>query len=172
MDNAAGVRLRPAALADAALLARLKHQAWLETYRGIYSDSLLDNFDEAAHAERFLQKIRGNEEQVWLVEADRVPAGYFCFGKPQVSSLQEKQALNALYLLKSFQRQGLGSAVFAWLNQECRRQAIPSFGCRCNLHNQSALAFYRAQGGQITAVDKGHADSREDQISLHFEIRD
>lgn len=81
MDNAAGVRLRPAAPADAALLARLKHQAWLETYRGIYSDSLLDDFDEAAQEDRFLQKIKEGEEQVWLIEVNQQPAGYFCFGK-------------------------------------------------------------------------------------------
>ena len=44
------------------------------------------------------------------------------------------------------------------------------FGCRCNEHNERALAFYRRQGGVEIARESGHADRSEDQISLLFHV--
>ena len=157
-----------AGLADR--LAKLKRRVWQETYTGIYPAQKFLEFDEAQHAEKFRRLIADPTNQVVLLGEEGQDAGYFVLGKPRLGWTELPISVNALYLISDFQHRGLGRQVWQEIERRVKQAGFTVFGCRCNEHNERALAFYFRQGGVIIARESGHADRSEDQISLLFQL--
>lgn len=69
---------------EAHLLSEFRQRVWDTTYRGIYPDEIIDNFDFDFHDERNLLWIKSDEFRVYFITADGEKAGYLI--------LQEKRA--------------------------------------------------------------------------------
>ena len=151
-------------------LTKLKRRVWQETYTGIYPAQKLLEFDEARHAEKFRRLIADPANQVVLLREDGQDAGYFVLGKPRPGWTGPPISVNALYLISDFQHRGLGRQVWQEIERRVKQAGFTVLGCRCNEHNERALAFYRRQGGVEIARESGHADRSEDQISLLFHL--
>ena len=151
-------------------LAKLKRRVWQETYTGIYPAAKLLEFDEARYAEKFRRLIADPANQVVLLREDGQDAGYFVLGKSRPGWSELPISVNALYLISDFQHRGLGRQVWQEIERRVKQAGFTVFGCRCNEHNERALAFYRRQGGVEIARESGHADCSEDQISLLFHV--
>ena len=52
--------IRKAKEEDCKILSIIKHKVWLTTYRGIYDDSDLDNYDYLYHENKFKSKLQTN----------------------------------------------------------------------------------------------------------------
>lgn len=89
-----------AAKEDAAAIIALRHQIWGTTYRGIYPDDMIDNFDWAWHREKELLRINDPEYSVYLLQKDDQSIGYLTISRTDGIVLQ------SLYILSEYQRQG------------------------------------------------------------------
>lgn len=155
---------------DAQLLARARRCAWRATYRGIYPDAWLDEFDLTAHTARERERLQEPNGQTWLVLDGARCAGYYSVGAPRYGAYKDfALCLNALYLLPGYQRRGLGREIFARVRAFARENEQSRFFCGCNLHNLPAQAFYRAMGGVVGKIDGGHENRAEDQLYFEFD---
>ena len=59
----------------------LRHQIWGTTYRGIYPDDMIDNFDWAWHREKELLRINDPVYSVYLLQKDDQNIGYLTMSR-------------------------------------------------------------------------------------------
>lgn len=152
---------------DAPLLSETRRKAWNVTYRGIYEDALIDNFDYALHRRNDEKRIA--EQEVYLMMDGEHCAGYFYYGAfPGEPYKDFALCLNALYILPPYQGMGLGGRVFSLMREVCRQRGLDKFFCGCNIHNTKAQGFYRKMGGVVGKIDGGHKRRAEDQMYFEF----
>jgi len=168
------VRFRAASEEDAHLLAMLRKQTRLETYRGIYSDEMLDNYDVLKNQTVFTEQIASGDQQLYLIEWKNEVVGYFGIGKPIYwypdNADRNGLFLNAMYLLKRFWRHGIGAAAMRFIRQKAKEQGKKNLYNNCNMHNENAIAFYKACGGNEIFSEGGHEDPAEDQMTFEYLI--
>lgn len=148
---------------DAAkIISELRREIWSTTYRGIYSDERIDNYNYEEHRQRDLRRIRDTSYRVYLIVNDGEPIGYFNFLTGETVYIQ------SLYVRREYQRQGIGKQAFSLLKEYCCTRGFDKFTCNCNSHNYPAQEFYRSMGGTVIRQDEGHADKYDDQITFEF----
>ena len=158
------LRFTLAKVSDAPIIASLRQRIWSTTYRGIYPDEAIDQYDMAARTQRDVEKIEDSTQRVYLIRDDEKPIGYFSF------SVTPKVHILSLYVLREYQRQGIGKAVFDHVRTYCRGNGVTSFTCNCNEHNTPARGFYEHMGGTVIKVDSGHENRQEDQVTYQFKV--
>ena len=148
---------------EARLLSEFRRKVWLSTYRGIYPDELLDNFDYDFHDSKNLSMINSEEFSVCFITANGEKAGYLI--------IQHKDPLyiQSLYLLSDFRRKGIGTKVFGFIRKHCQENGISKFYLGCHPENKNALCFYEKMGGTVTEKDIGHENNRENSFKIEFE---
>ena len=65
-----------ATVADALTIIGLRRRIWDTTYRGIYPDSMIDDFDWVWHKEKELSRIHLPAYSVYLIQKDGRDIGY------------------------------------------------------------------------------------------------
>lgn len=85
---------------DVPSIIALRQRIWGTTYRGIYPDSMIDNFDWDWHREMELLRVHHPAYSVYLVRKDRQDIGYLTINEADVITLQ------SLYISAEYQRQG------------------------------------------------------------------
>lgn len=93
-------------------LSKLKQQVWIETYSGIYSDSRIYDYDYEKNSEKFLNIINNPDVELYVVEDKGKLVGYMDCGAPYRPYKEYKQEIGLLYLLKEYQKQGIGKELF------------------------------------------------------------
>ncbi|MBQ2862332.1 MAG: hypothetical protein IJE83_06030, partial [Oscillospiraceae bacterium] len=81
---------------EAHLLSEFRQKVWATTYRGIYPDEIIDNFDFDFHDKRNLLWIKSEDFLVYFISADGEKAGYLILQKKDPFYVQ------TLYLLPEF----------------------------------------------------------------------
>ncbi len=155
--------------ADAQLMAIIRWQSWQETYPGIYPEEMLTNYDVPAVMERFAARLENPSYRGILLLCDGQMGGYAFVGPGNFGPYKDFDlCLNNLYILKKYQRKGMGRLAFSAIAQYCSQRGIAKFYCGCNANNPNAIAFYRAMGG--SQADEALPDvPKYDQI-VHFEF--
>ena len=69
----------PAKANDAAAVSALRQRIWDTTYRGIYPDAVIDDFNYDWHQQRDLKKISDPSFTVYLIRYGNENIGYFVF---------------------------------------------------------------------------------------------
>ena len=64
---------------DAVTISMLRQRIWDTTYRGIYPDAVIDDFDYDWHQQRDLKKISNPSFTVYLIKYGDADIGYFIF---------------------------------------------------------------------------------------------
>lgn len=149
---------------DTRELSEMRRNVWLTTYRGIYPDKMLDEFDYPFHDAKNLSMINSKDFSVLFITADSEKAGYLILKKTNPLYVQ------SLYLLEPFRRKGIGTEVFSKIRNFCRKNGIQNFYLGCQPENKNALAFYEKMGGTITARDEGHENNNENSVRIEFSI--
>ncbi len=163
------IEFRKATAEDAPLLAATRQKAWAATYRGIYPDDVIDNFDYAWHTAREEKNLRDPSIHTYLIMDGKNCGGYFTFFiKDRPIWRDYRVRLFSLYLLPSLQGRGLGRKILESVKSECRSLGISKLYLSCNPQNTPAMSFYRHMGGRIVAEDTGHENPQEDTIELEF----
>ena len=158
------IQFRPATASDAAVITQLRRTIWSTTYRGIYPDAEIDQYDTARHLRRDLARISDPSSRVYLIMDGDMAIGYLYFQHETGVHIQ------SLYVLRAYQRRGVGRMAFEIVQAYCRAQGLPGFTCNCNAHNRNARAFYERLGGTVVGEDTGHANLQEDQITYVFPV--
>ncbi len=153
-----------AQLDEAEELSELRRRVWETTYRGIYPDDMIDNFDYAFHNERNRLFIQSNHFVVCFITLGEMKIGYLV--------LQKKVPFHllSLYLLKDYRRKGIGTEVFRFVRRYCAERGISEFDLDCHPDNLAALAFYQKMGGVITKYDIGYENNNENTVQLTFTV--
>ena len=153
----------PVEESEASILGLLRQKAWAATYRGVYPDEMIDQFDYAWHRERDLLRIRSSEYQNYLIQLHGKNVGYLVLKNEPVLLLQ------SLYLLPEAQKKGIGRQSFAFIRQYCAERGIQSFRCHCQPDNKNAMGFYEKMGGVIVDRDEGNEERWQDSAVFAFQ---
>lgn len=95
--------IRRAAVTDAELLAETRRSAWDATYRGIYPDAWIDEYDLAEQTQRERARLEQTDYMAYLVMDGGQCAGYFSYGAASHGGYKDFSfCLNSLYLLPPY----------------------------------------------------------------------
>lgn len=156
-----GVRIRSAAVEDAAAIARIHWDSWVATYGAIFPKQMFDKFPLAQREELWAREAAQHTDsalrrQLLVAEFDDQIAGFASVGPYRTQESDSHSAaldgeLFAIYLDPAQQRRGVGGALWrssaAWLHAA----GFDALRLWCVAGNE-AEAFYRAMGAQRVSV--------------------
>ena len=160
------IRFQRAVPADTACLTAARKKVWASTYRGIYPDSMIDQYDWEFHMAKDRKKLEDPSLHTFLVMDGDKCVGYFSYGPDREGAF----CLYSAYLLPAYQRKGLGRAMLAQAAAACRAQGYSIFYNHCNQHNAPARRFYEAMGGVLTWCSDVHENRSEDQCRYDYDL--
>ena len=156
-------------------MLEVKKQCWQETYTGIYPDDLLINFDNERHYNKALQYLNKEKCFPYLVIIKNKIIGYFTFSIKENSPLYNLYLdglyIDNIYLLKSFQKLGIGKKIFNYLVKFAKKNNINKIYNCCNFYNENAKNFYKKMGGKIIYEDVNYENKQEDQLLYLYNIK-
>lgn len=162
--------IRIASLDDIAELSILKKDIWESTYRGIYSNEVIDNFNYEEEANKFKNIINSKDKDIYVVENDKEIMGCISFGVNIHSFEDYTHEVNMLYIRKNYQGQGLGRILFDIAYNSIKEKGIDKFFIGCNKYNDNARKFYEKMGGKIVFIDKDRKNKYFVQVKYCYNI--
>ena len=160
------VTFKKAELTDAALLAATRQKAWAATYRGIFPDEMIDQYDLELYAAKDREKLQDPKRETYLLLDGEACVGYFSYG----SNARGKFWLYSMYLLPEYQRKGIGRTMMRQVASACREGGAASFYCNCHPQNVRAGRFYEARGGSLIWFSPCHQNRAEDSCRYEFDL--
>lgn len=152
-------------------LVRIRLQTRKETYSEIYPREWINGFDFALSEARFRKIAVDPDQHLLFIKVDGERTGFLCYGREMESTLPENSiCINMLYLLRAYQRCGIGSLALEQVRNYCREIGRDRFYNGCNMHNENALKFYRAVGGRVIAEYGGHENRALDQAIFEHPV--
>ncbi|WP_034619725.1 GNAT family N-acetyltransferase [Chitinibacter tainanensis] len=133
-----GFQIRPAEASDAAVLAALSIQVWLDTYAEGVNSQFADYVLHAFTPEKIQGELAQNNCLVSTL--DGAVVAFAVFGLAN-SATEHGVEVSRLYVQPRFQQQGVGHALFAEL---CRQ--LGQFWLSVYHANHNAIRFYHRQG--------------------------
>lgn len=149
---------------DVPSIIALRQRIWGTTYRGIYPDSMIDNFDWDWHREMELLRVHHPAYSVYLVRKNRQDIGYLTINEADVITLQ------SLYISAEYQRQGIGRQAFDFVKAYCRAHHAASFVCHCVPENLNARSFYERMGGKVIGQDLANEERWQNSVTYQFTL--
>lgn len=157
------IAYRKAQINDCLAIATLKGVVWNTTYKGIYSDESLVNYDIPKNQKIFEQIVQNPEIELYVATDNNQIIGFMTCGKPYKPYQDFQQEVGLLYILKEYQRKGIGRSFFDIARRQVKNNGYQKFLVSVNSKNYNALEFYLSMGGQIIATT-------ETQIKLKFTL--
>ena len=144
-----GNNVRLARVDDAPAIAEVHVASWRTTYKGIFSDTLLDSLSVDKREQSWREMLALPEpNSVTLVACnlDESIVGFISGGAERTGWLGYEGELYAIYLLQNAQRRGLGTL----LVRELRARGFGSMAVWVLAANPFRK-FYEALGGKVVA---------------------
>lgn len=148
------IAYRKAVLEDCHTLAVLKGMVWNTTYKGIYPDEVLENYDVSKNQSIFESICANPDIDLFVAECSGKVVGLMSCGKPFRPFLHYQQEVGLLYILKEYQRRGIGKEFFEIARKQVREHGYSEFVVSVNRQNQAAIPFYLAMGGKMAFTDE------------------
>ncbi len=156
---------------DAKLLALTRQKVWAATYRGIYPDEMIDDFDYDWHIKREQSNLQNPVFHTYLVMDSNECVGYFTYLMKDTPLWRDYHfRFYSLYLLPAYQGHGEGRKIFQTVLSKCRKSGYNKLYLSCQPQNSQAMGFYRHMGGCIVDEDVGHEHPEEDTVEFEFYI--
>ncbi|MEO5766677.1 MAG: GNAT family N-acetyltransferase [Casimicrobiaceae bacterium] len=143
--------LRPAAVADAPDIARVRIDSWRATYRGLIPDAYLDGMQVDASValwERVLAAAAPTASVFVVAHGDKV-VGFAAGNRLAEPRLGLDSELSAVYLRPDFQRAGLGHRLVGAVVDAQRAAGATGIIVWTIAGNKPARAFYTQLGGRL-----------------------
>lgn len=140
------MHIRRARSIDAAALAQVQVDSWRETYAGLIPQSYLDGLSYTGHERRWRNQLeRGGSAfiGVWDKQIVGLASGGACRSFAGFGG-----ELHVLYVLRPFQRCGIGRAMFDAVHHELARSGHPDMLVWVLAENP-ARGFYERLGGEL-----------------------
>jgi len=151
--------------ADALEWGRLRRSAWDATYRGIYPDEMIDQFDTDWHYHKDINKLHNPLYHIYFLQKKGKNAGYLVYQHNATGVI-----LHSLYLLPDARHQGIGRMAINHVRDFCLTHGINQFFLQCSPWNTNAMGFYHAMRGTIIKEDIGHNEKIEDSAFFVFSV--
>lgn len=143
------MEIRLANRSESKELSYLKKEIWETTYRGIYEDEVIDNYDYVKREEKFNDLISDDNQEVYVCLEDEKIVGYMILGNPLHGNLEGYDlTINDLGIDKQYRGKGLGKTFIDIAKSKNKKL----FNC-CNYYNVNARKFYEKMGGKIVKTD-------------------
>ncbi len=151
---------------DAQGIAQVKIAGWRDAYKSILPLDLLENLNEAREAQNWAERLTNwsPDEPAWVATDKGNIIGFLVAGANRYPAMPCDAELQAIYILPSAQRRGVGQALLsegvAWLLQHGYRN-MAVFVFRDNIQGRG---FYEALGaihfdsGVYEVAGKSYAD--------------
>lgn len=158
--------LRRATVDDAAAIAEVQVASWRTTYRGLIPNETLDGLSVAVRTERWREILAGQGQVTFVAETmqdgRREVVGFVDGGPNRVLDPPFdvfSGEMNALYLLASHQRLGLGQRLVRALAAALLELGHPSMIVWV-LETNPARGFYERLGGRFVGAHEIEIDGR------------
>lgn len=121
MATATEYKIRPAVPEDAAEIARINHDTWIQTYKGILDDATIRARSLEEQVQLWQQQLGTltPSERRFVAEVDGMIVGYAGGGRNPDANSPFEAELFGIYVLADYQKKGLGQALVrelaAWL---------------------------------------------------------
>lgn len=157
MRTTPALSLRPATLADAALIASIHSSSWQATYRGLLPDAFLDGEvarERAAYWEARLSAPGSERRIVLIAELAGEPAGFVCAERQPESAWGV--LLDNLHARPAYQGLGVGKLLMQAAEDWARAQGELQLYLYVLEGNTPAIGFYERQGWQFVGAEPDH----------------
>lgn len=124
------------------------YTAWGETYKGLIPDNIL----EGRSMERWIQRTKENPENKYIAFADGKAAGVVGFLQQARDFVTNRESgeIVALYVLKEYQKNGIGKALLNEALNDIGEKNVTLFMLK---GNDNAASFYRKMGFCFTGKE-------------------
>ncbi|MFB1081901.1 N-acetyltransferase family protein [Jeotgalibacillus sp. JSM ZJ347] len=154
------MNIRKATLKDAAGIAKVQVDTWKTTYRGMVPDDYLNHMSYERREEMW-SKIIGDGQVVYVAENNGEIVGFANGGEERSNKYSGYDGeLFAIYILESYQRQGLGKKLMAPVVEDLKAKGLSSM-IVCVLEKNDSKRFY-----EVLGADK------VDTVKINFGGRD
>ena len=148
------IEYRKATVEDCYSIAELKGIVWNTTYKGIYSDEALAGYDVVKNEKIFKQIVNNQEIELYVATDRGKIVGFMTCGRPYKPFRHYKQEMGLLYILKEYQRQGIGSRFLDIAREQVKEAGYGEFIVGVNSKNMNAIDFYTCMGGKVIDADE------------------
>ena len=158
------VTYRDVGIEDAAAVADLFAQCFVETFAHLYRQEDLDFFLGGMTGQAFAAEIADGGFALRLAESGGEPIGFAKLGPAMlpIESPEGTLELMQIYVLKPWQGQGIAQELYGWAEDEARRRGGTHLQLTVYIDNHRARSFYDRRGfldvGRYAFMVGGHAD--------------
>lgn len=157
------IAYRKATTEDCYSIAELKGIVWNTTYKDIYSEERLNGYDVKINEQIMKNIVNNSEIEIYVATVDDRIVGFMTCGKPYKSFKHYEQEVGLLYILKEYQKQGIGKGFFDIARKQVKEAGYNKFMVAVNSQNVNAIQFYLAMGGKVIL-------SEEKQLRIEFAL--
>lgn len=162
--------IRDAREEDVYEMALVRQDVWSTTYRGIYSDDVIDNFAYDVVEKSFKDKIDSQGSIFKEAVSNNKIVGYVSFGLSNDNYKDYDYVINYLHILKSHQGKGIGRTFFNIVMDYATKNNIEKFYVSCNKYNYPAHKYYEKMGGIEDYVDGDDGDKSTQHIIYVYKV--
>ena len=149
-----------AGIDDAKALSYLKKEIWETTYRGIYDDNYIDEYDYKKREEKFRMLILDRNQEVFVCKDHNRIIGYMVLGEPRHDTIAGYDlCINDLGIDDKYRGQGIGRMFMDIAKDKNKKM----FNC-CNYYNKNAQKFYEKMGGKVIKTNIDENDKSKCQL--------
>lgn len=161
------INYRQATADDADEIARVHVESWRASFAGIVPQEILDTMSVERRAQAFREGFGKTNYKMFVAEdSENGIVGFVDFGKPSDNEFSHEARLFAIYLLKEFQRKGIGENLFKLCQKELLADGLNSMYLD-TLEISPYRAFYEKMGGQVIGKDKHDLAGIEHQTLIY-----
>jgi GNAT superfamily N-acetyltransferase len=154
--------IRPATIDDAEAIAHVHVEAWRTAYRRIVPEEYLDRLSKEDRKNRWVTSLgdRSSKGFTFVAESDGEIVAFAGAGPERKNDPDYAGELYAIYLLDTFQRQGIGTALLRTVMTRLAELGMQSMKVWV-LRDNPARAFYERHGGVLVGEDTIRIADRE-----------
>lgn len=145
--------IREATCADAPYIAHVHVASWQTTYSGLLSKEFLENLSVTSREKYWSDVLCASQHTdcIFVAVDDDEIVGFACGGTERTGRYKTRGELYAIYLLASYQRQGIGQQLVKAVAQWLLNANIPDMLVWVLKENPSRH-FYEKLGGEPVAA--------------------
>jgi ribosomal protein S18 acetylase RimI-like enzyme len=158
------MEIRPARVEDAARIAEIHVETWRAAYRGLMSETILDNLSVPKRKEFWEQRIRSNQTAILVAVDDDGVVGWIVYGGSRDADATPAVAeVYGLYVAHAAWRRGAGRLLWEEARRFIDRGDVEAVTLWVLEGNERARRFYEAVGFEL---DEGQSKlfEREDTV--------
>ena len=143
------MKIRKAKSSDSKEIIEVNVKTWLTTYSGIMPEQVLKNkVDNMEESIKKCEKTVEDDDNVLVAIKDKKIVGIVSFGKAKsIDNGKKTGQIYSLYVLKEYQRQGIGKKLFLEAKNALNKQGYKKIIVTCIVQNP-ANEFYKKIGGE------------------------